>query len=118
MDSVVTTVDPRDVADINFIPDIDQNTTQDAIGPIPDEGIPTKRPYNKIPFVNCGPLLAKLQSGSEDLAKLLTAFCDDLYEDGHLAETLTITRSKIESAIRKDGEKRMRALSKKWVQGM
>lgn len=76
-----------------------------------------KRPYNNIPFTNSGPVLAKLQSGSEDLARLLTAYNRDLFEAGLLQKPLVVTANKIESAIKKDGEQRVKALSKTVLKG-
>lgn len=77
-----------------------------------------KRPYNNIPLENSGPVLAKLQSGSEDLARLLTAYNRDLFESGLLQKPLVVTANKIESAIRRDGAKRIQELSETVLKGI
>ena len=72
-----------------------------------------KRPYNNVPFTNCGSVLAMLQSGSEDLARSLTAYNRDLCDAGLLEKPLVVTAGKIESAIKKDGQKQIEGFLKK-----
>ena len=54
----------------------------------------------------------------ESQARSLTKFCDILHKSGYLKQKYVIPRSRLESIVKRDGEKRINGLAERRPQGL
>lgn len=67
--------------------------------------------FLKVPLGDAGAAFASAFCGSEAIARILTAYNNILFKAGLIGHPFVITRSKVESAIKADGLKRVAKLA-------
>ena len=79
---------------------------------------------DKLPMFKCTskltntvPQLARSSVGFHTASRILTSFCMDLWEDGYIDQPLAFPKSKFESLAKRDGDRRIAALSNLKLQG-
>ena len=79
---------------------------------------------DKLPMFRCAtkltntvPQLARSNIGVETSSRLLTSFCLDLWQDGYIEEPLVFPKGKVESLLKRDGERRIADLAELKRQG-
>ena len=91
----------------NIVADPDYS---DKFAAIPGPRV-TLATFLKVPLGDAGAAFASAPCGSEAIARILTAYNSILFKAGLLEQPFVITRSKVESAIKVDGLKRVAQLA-------
>ena len=107
--------DIRDVQDADYSPD-----SSDIPG---DSGPSVESPkVNVSTYLNCrldfmAGEIARAGVGAETLARVCTKLCEGLYENGKVDQRYVIPRSKLQSTLKRDGEKKIADLAKRKPEG-